>query len=478
MGLKVLSALDVAKTQYYHFKTFVIVGMGLFTDSYDLFCIIPIMRLIGRIYYPKFDKDVPQANWFEVPAVVESVLIGEALMGAMIGQIIFGCLGDRFGRRYVYGVSLALMVMGSIGCGFTFTPLTAFTALTPMVFISLGFFRFLLGLGTGGDYPLSATIMSEFANKTTRGAFIAGAFSMQGFGILLSSLVTMAVCATFKAIGGNLPTPSEEMMASKSSAQVPPISDLAWRVILMIGAIPASMTYYWRKKMPETARFTALVEKNRFQAAKDMEKVMNVSLSQIQEDIDSMSAHAALSNTYGFFSQEFLRQHGRDLVAVCTNRFLLDIVLYTLNLFQYHVLKRYIMQKNLMNLYDDAWQVARFQAIFAAFAKIPGYFATVYLIDYVGRVKIQAMGFLFMAVCLFTMAGDEQGLLGIPLHARVHDDLWTDLLLFQFRAEYHDLHSPSGAFPDEVSCNVSWDFRCGWKGGGNSWNGRVLVGFP
>jgi hypothetical protein len=41
---------------------------------------------------------------------------------------------------------------------------------------------------------LSATIMSEFANKKTRGAFIAAVFSMQGFGILAASAVTMVVC--------------------------------------------------------------------------------------------------------------------------------------------------------------------------------------------------------------------------------------------------------------------------------------------
>ncbi|KAM0042448.1 putative major facilitator, sugar transporter, major facilitator superfamily [Helianthus debilis subsp. tardiflorus] len=125
-----------------------------------------------------------------------------------------------------------------------------------MVFVSLGFFRFLLGVGIGGDYPLSATIMAEFANKRTRGAFIAGVFSMQGFGILLSSLVFMMVCSIFQASadGHNLTTPLE-LAPSVDIAPVPPESDLAWRIILMFGAIPASMTFYWRMKMPETARY-------------------------------------------------------------------------------------------------------------------------------------------------------------------------------------------------------------------------------
>ncbi|KAI3816281.1 hypothetical protein L1987_15974 [Smallanthus sonchifolius] len=405
MALKVLSALDVAKTQYYHFKAIMIAGMGLFTDSYDLFCIPPIMRMIGRIYYPEVDRKVEERYWFEVPTIIASTMIAVALMGTVIGQLVFGRLGDRAGRRYVYGVSLVMMVVGSIGCGFSLSRLTS------MVFVSLGFFRFLLGTGIGGDYPLSATIMSEFANKRTRGAFIAGVFSMQGFGILLSSLVTMIVCSIFEACAGELISPSE-LPQSENVAPVPPESDLAWRLILMIGAIPASMTCYWRMKMPETARFTALVERNTLQAAKDMEKMLNVSLSSIQEDIEMMNTlntRAALSNTYSFFSREFLRRHGRDLFAASINWFLVDIVFYSLNLFQYYTFKGLLTSKSNMNLYDDAWQVAKLQTIVAVSATIPGYFATIYMIDKVGRVKIQAAGFIFMAVSLFTVAKVNDG---------------------------------------------------------------------
>uniref|UniRef100_R7WAL4 H(+)/Pi cotransporter n=1 Tax=Aegilops tauschii TaxID=37682 RepID=R7WAL4_AEGTA len=49
--LNVLKALDVAKTQLYHFKAVVIAGMGFFTDAYDLFCIALVTKLLGRIYY-------------------------------------------------------------------------------------------------------------------------------------------------------------------------------------------------------------------------------------------------------------------------------------------------------------------------------------------------------------------------------------------------------------------------------------------
>ncbi|KAL0349022.1 UNVERIFIED_CONTAM: Inorganic phosphate transporter 1-4 [Sesamum angustifolium] len=51
--LEVLNALDVAKTQLYHFTAIIIAGMGFFTDAYDLFSISLVSKLLGRIYYTK-----------------------------------------------------------------------------------------------------------------------------------------------------------------------------------------------------------------------------------------------------------------------------------------------------------------------------------------------------------------------------------------------------------------------------------------
>ncbi|XVE55369.1 hypothetical protein DITRI_Ditri03aG0153100 [Diplodiscus trichospermus] len=56
-------------------------------------------------------------------------------------------------------------------------------------------FRFWLDFGIGGDNPLSATIMADYSNKKTRGAFIAAVFSMQGFGILDGGAVAIAIAS-------------------------------------------------------------------------------------------------------------------------------------------------------------------------------------------------------------------------------------------------------------------------------------------
>jgi PHS family inorganic phosphate transporter-like MFS transporter len=235
MALKVLSALDTAKTQLYHFKAIIIAGMGLFTDAYDLFCIPLIMALIGRVYY---ENESDESNKYKVPLVDNSIMLAITLLGTAIGQLVFGWLGDRVGRRRMYGIALMIMVLSSIGSGFSIC-----TTRKNCVLVSLGLFRFLLGLGIGGDYPLSATIMSEFANKTKRGSLLAAVFSLQGFGILAASSVTMVVCKIFDATSN----------VSKSDP-TPKNADIVWRLILMIGAIPAGLTFYWRMKMPETAR--------------------------------------------------------------------------------------------------------------------------------------------------------------------------------------------------------------------------------
>ena len=233
--LEVLSALDAAKTQWYHFTAIVIAGMGFFTDAYDLFCISLVTKLLGRIYYYREGSPDPGS----LPPHVAAAVNGVAFCGTLSGQLFFGWLGDKLGRKSVYGMTLMLMVICSIASGLSFGH-------TPTgVMATLCFFRFWLGFGIGGDYPLSATIMSEFANRRTRGAFIAAVFSMQGFGILASSAVTMAVAAAFDRCTGRR-APLDD---------TPEAADLAWRIILMIGAVPAAVTFYWRMAMPETARY-------------------------------------------------------------------------------------------------------------------------------------------------------------------------------------------------------------------------------
>ncbi|EFJ11095.1 hypothetical protein SELMODRAFT_126850 [Selaginella moellendorffii] len=384
--LEVLHALDKAKTQWYHVTAVVIAGMGFFTDAYDLFCISLLTKLLGRIYY--YDPHTGKPG--TLPVQVNAAVSGVALCGTLAGQLFFGWLGDKLGRKKVYGLTLLLMVICSIASGLSFGS-TAQSVMT-----TLCFFRFWLGFGIGGDYPLSATIMSEYANTKTRGAFIAAVFAMQGFGILAAAIVTIVVSAAFKHA---FPTPKffEDPIAS-----TPVQADFVWRIIFMLGSIPALATFYWRMKMPETARYTALVEKRLDQAAADMSKVLRVDLPVDNKAVSTVKAE----DEYTLISWKFARKHGIQLLGTTTTWFLLDVAFYSQQIFQKDIYTQvgYLKQAKQLAALEETLDLAKAQALVAMFGTVPGYWFTVALIDHLGRFTIQLMGFFMMTVFMFALA--------------------------------------------------------------------------
>jgi PHS family inorganic phosphate transporter-like MFS transporter len=396
--LQVLNALDVAKTQWYHFTAIIIAGMGFFTDAYDLFCISLVTKLLGRIYYHVDGAEKPGI----LPPNVSAAVNGVAFCGTLSGQLFFGWLGDKMGRKKVYGMTLMLMVICSIASGLSFS------RDAKAVMSTLCFFRFWLGFGIGGDYPLSATIMSEYANKKTRGAFIAAVFAMQGFGILTGGIFAIIISSAFKA---RFDAPAYQVDALASTV---PQADYVWRIILMVGALPAALTYYWRMKMPETARYTALVAKNAKQAATDMSRVLQVDLEAEEQKVEQLTEDK--SNQFGLFTKKFLHRHGLHLLGTTTTWFLLDIAFYSQNLFQKDIFSAigWIPKAQTMNAIDEVYRIARAQTLIALCSTVPGYWFTVAFIDRMGRFAIQLMGFFFMTVFMFALA--------IPYNHWTHKD--------------------------------------------------------
>ncbi|CAI9297328.1 unnamed protein product [Lactuca saligna] len=384
-NLKVLNALDGAKTQWYHFTAIVIAGMGFFTDAYDLFCISLVTKMLGRIYYTKPGSPKPGS----LPPNVSAMVNGVALTGTLAGQLFFGWLGDKLGRKKVYGITLMLMCLCSIASGLSFgsSPKSVLTTLC--------FFRFWLGFGIGGDYPLSATIMSEYSNKKTRGGFIAAVFAMQGFGILGGGVFAIIISSVFNS---SYKAPPYEIDPVKSTV---PEADYVWRIILMAGALPALLTFYSRSKMPETARYTALVAKNATKAASDMSKVLNVEIESDQQKVNAKS-----DDDYGLFSKKFLKQHGKHLLGTTTTWFLLDIAFYSQNLFQKDIFTAigWIPPAKTMNAIEEVYRIARAQTLIALCSTVPGYWFTVFLIDRIGRFTIQMIGFSMMTIFMFALA--------------------------------------------------------------------------
>ena len=160
----------------------------------------------------------------------------------------------------------------------------------------------MLGVGIGGDYPLSATIMSEYSSKISRGMFISAVFAMQGVGYLTACAVSTAVIAGYSTVMTSGPFPQSIYGCGKWTANfnktesallhysycpgyrkdayvqavhnsAPQECDHVWRTVLALGAVPAAMTLYFREKMPETPRYTLHKEGNAAQMIADMAAV-------------------------------------------------------------------------------------------------------------------------------------------------------------------------------------------------------------
>ncbi|CAK9146407.1 unnamed protein product [Ilex paraguariensis] len=384
-NIAVLNALDTARTQWYHITAIVIAGMGFFTDAYDLFCISTVSKLLGRLYYYNPATNKPG----KLPHTINNFVVGVALVGTITGQLVFGWLGDKLGRKKVYGVTLILMVICAICSGLSF----GYSAKS--VITTLCFFRFWLGFGIGGDYPLSATIMSEYANKKTRGAFIAAVFAMQGVGIIFAGLVSMALSSIFLS---NYEGPNFQTNHVLSTE---PEADYVWRIVLMLGALPALLTYYWRMKMPETGRYTAIIEGNARQAAIDMGRVLDI---EIQEDHDKLSQFKA-SNNYPLISREFFQRHGLHLIGTMSTWFLLDIAFYSQNLTQKDIFPTMGLTNKDVNVsaLREMFETSRAMFVVALLGTFPGYWFTVYFIESMGRFYIQLIGFFMMSVFMLIM---------------------------------------------------------------------------
>lgn len=145
------------------------------------------------------------------------------------------------------------MIIITIATIFCATSASAEAGLSAIAF--LGFWRLILGIGIGGDYPLSATITSEWAVVNRRGQMIAAIFSMQGFGNVAAALVTIIVLACFK-------TPVDNNVMNL---------DYVWRICIGLGAVPAVATVYARLTLPESPRYSADVIGDQKAARKALE---------------------------------------------------------------------------------------------------------------------------------------------------------------------------------------------------------------
>jgi PHS family inorganic phosphate transporter-like MFS transporter len=283
-----------------HWKIMFISGMGFFTDAYDLFIIGVVMHLI-------------KTQWHTSP-LADGLVTSTSLLAAALGALLFGRVADMF---------------------------------RPQAHLWLIGFRVILGIGIGGDYPVSATIMSEYAGKRHRGMMVSLVFSMQAAGLIVGPLLAAILLASGLSHG------------------------LVWRLLLAFGAIPALAVFQLRRHLAETPRF-------RIAAAQ-------------------RSGTGKVTFTEGFRTLIARRDLRVRMLGASMAWFMMDFAYYGNTVSSPMVLHAISPHANLLN--STLTQLAVFTV-----AAVPGYFVAAAMMDRMGRKPIQVLGFAMMGIAFLAMA--------------------------------------------------------------------------
>ncbi|TDZ44802.1 Repressible high-affinity phosphate permease [Colletotrichum trifolii] len=417
-----LSEIDKVPFGLYHVRAILVAGVGFFLDSYDIFAINLIITLLGVVFWqgpPEQTEHGYGGNHGELPGPVNSALKASTSAGIVIGQVVFGWLADVFGRRRMYGVELGIIILATLSAALVSpSQSVSFTGL-------MVFWRVIMGVGIGGDYPLSSVITSEFAPTRWRGAMVAAVFSMQGLGQLGAALVALITAEAFKDSYLDVPNISGCHTRCQLAA------DRSWRIIVGVGAIPACLALYYRITIPETPRYTFDVEQDVEKADADIRAYMS---SKSKGDIDpelqaKMRKEAGPAfNTPSASWRDTLKYFGQGknfkvLMGTALSWFFLDLAFYGLGLNNTVVLQA-IGYADGDNFYQKLHNQAVGMIILSCAGSIPGYWAAVLTLDTIGRKPLQMLGFFVLTV-LFCI-------LGFMLHQLSHTVFLTLYIIGQF----------------------------------------------
>lgn len=167
-----------------------------------------------------------------------SLVIAVFLVGAATGGVLFGWLGDRIGRVRAMSLSVLTYALFTGFCGFAQSPL------------QLGVLRFIAALGMGGEWSLGVALVMEVWPNRSR-ALMAGLIgAAANAGYLLVGVIGIgltAVLTQFEAslAGMGLPEATVKML----------VANKGWRLMMMLGTLPAALTFFFRMFVPESTKW-------------------------------------------------------------------------------------------------------------------------------------------------------------------------------------------------------------------------------
>ncbi|TGO34634.1 hypothetical protein BHYA_0188g00010 [Botrytis hyacinthi] len=220
---------SVPKTKWEKLWPAMACGSGLFSDGYINNVIGSVSTMLGVIYGDVYTKSAAVKN---ISAIT--------FAGTVAGMLIFGYTSDKWGRANTLTLStVILIVFAALGAGSY-----GYHGSVQGLFAALAAYRFLVGVGIGGEYPAGSVGCSEASGELKEGTrnrwFIIFTNVMIDFGFVIGAFVPyllVVIC-------------TEDHLRA------------AWRISLGLGVIPPLLLFYLRLKLKEPEEFQRESMKN------------------------------------------------------------------------------------------------------------------------------------------------------------------------------------------------------------------------
>ncbi|QXJ28444.1 MFS transporter [Saccharolobus shibatae] len=298
-------------------KTFIVTSAGFLLDGYDLNAISFAVTVIYK--------------QFSLTTVQYGLLLAASLIGMIPGSILFGWLSDKMGRSKIMGLDLFFFLVFGI--------LSAISQNFVELFIS----RLLLGVGIGGDYPISSTLMSELSPSRSRGRYLTGSVAMYWVGVAISGIVTLFLL---------------------------PIGNYFWRYVFLIGALISIPIILLRLRLIESPRWLVSTGK--------------ANVKEISREMENKGVRGVVD----LFKGKLLK----ITLFVTSVWFLFDVAAYGIGLYYPALLEEFAFP-------------SKYEAVLGtlaiAGASVLGYIIAELLVDSLGRRMVLLVGLGLMTLLLY-----------------------------------------------------------------------------
>ena len=311
----------------FHYTLLWVIGLGWMFDAMDTGLISFILAKMAE-------------DWSMTPTE-KGWVVSIGFVGMAIGAVCSGALADRIGRKTVFATTLVIYSLATAACAFA-------PNLTWLLV-----FRFIVGLGLGGQLPVAVTLVSEYIPAHVRGRFIVLLESFWGLGWLCAALVSYFV-----------------------------IPKLGWHMAFLIGGIPALYAIVIWKFVPESIPY--LIHRGRIQEAHELVQIIERKCG--VEVIEQIEVKQSTEQSKGSFRQLWS--------GIFARRTLMLWLIWFGIVYSYYGIFTWLPSLLVQQGYSI---VQSFEyVLFMILAQLPGYIVAAWLVELWGRKATLA---IFITMC-------------------------------------------------------------------------------